>query len=72
MQVGLVLPMADSDGPGADRLPQIRRLAEVAEAGGIDSLWLYDHLIFRGLEADLDTLRKQVDREGLREPDETP
>jgi probable F420-dependent oxidoreductase len=52
MQVGLVLPMAEADGPGADRWPTIRRLARLAEAGGIDSLWLYDHLIFRGLEAD--------------------
>ena len=51
MRIGLVLPMAEADGPGADRWPQIRRLATVAEDGGIDSLWLYDHLIFRGLEA---------------------
>jgi len=43
--------MAEADGPGADRWPQIRRLAQLAEQGGIDSLWLYDHLIFRGLEA---------------------
>ena len=51
MRIGLVLPMAEADGPGADRWPQIRRLAVAAEQGGIDSLWLYDHLIFRGLEA---------------------
>jgi FMNH2-dependent dimethyl sulfone monooxygenase len=51
MQIGLVLPMSEADGPGADRWPQVRRLATHAEAGGIDSLWLYDHLVFRGLEA---------------------
>ncbi len=48
MQIGLVLPMAEADGPGAGRWPQIRTLAQRAEAGGIDSLWLYDHFIFRG------------------------
>jgi|SRR5918993_1478811 probable F420-dependent oxidoreductase len=48
MQIGLVLPMAEPDGPGAGRWPQIKRLAQLAEAGGIDSLWLYDHFLFRG------------------------
>ena len=28
--------------------PRSEQLAQLAEAGGIDSLWLYDHLIFRG------------------------
>lgn len=49
MKIGLVLPMAESDGPGAGDWPQVRKLALMAEAGGIDSLWVYDHLIFRGL-----------------------
>jgi alkanesulfonate monooxygenase SsuD/methylene tetrahydromethanopterin reductase-like flavin-dependent oxidoreductase (luciferase family) len=39
--------MADADGPGASAWPRIRKLAQHAEAGGIDSLWVYDHLIFR-------------------------
>ncbi len=47
MQIGVVLPMNESDGPGAGAWPRIRQLALFAEAGGIDSLWLYDHLIFR-------------------------
>jgi len=47
MKIGLVLPMNDADGPGAGGWPRIRTLAQLAEAGGIDSLWLYDHLIFR-------------------------
>jgi probable F420-dependent oxidoreductase len=47
MKIGLVLPMADADGPGASAWPRIKKLARHAEAGGIDSLWIYDHLIFR-------------------------
>jgi probable F420-dependent oxidoreductase len=47
MKIGIVLPMAEADGPGAGAWPQIRRLAQFAEAGGIDSLWVYDHLVFR-------------------------
>ncbi len=47
MKIGIVLPMAEADGPGAGGWPQIRRLAQLAEAGGIDSLWVYDHLVFR-------------------------
>ena len=47
MKIGMVLPMNEADGPGAGRWPHIRRLALLAEAGGIDSLWVYDHLVFR-------------------------
>ena len=47
MKIGLVLPMAEADGPGAGTWPRIRELALLAEAGGIDSLWVYDHLVFR-------------------------
>ena len=43
----MVLPMDEADGPGAGRWPRIRQLALLAEAGGIDSLWVYDHLVFR-------------------------
>jgi probable F420-dependent oxidoreductase len=47
MKVGIVLPMNDADSPGAGRWPRIRELARFAEAGGIDSVWVYDHLVFR-------------------------
>ncbi len=47
MKIGIVLPMNDSDGPGAVGWPRIRQLARFAETGGIDSLWVYDHFIFR-------------------------
>ncbi len=47
MKIGMVLPMCEADGPGAGAWPRIRQLAQFAEAGGLDSLWVYDHLIFR-------------------------
>ncbi len=47
MKIGLILPMNESDGPGASTWPRVRAVARHAEAGGIDSLWVYDHLIFR-------------------------
>ena len=47
MKVGIILPMNDADSPGAGAWPRIRDLARFAEAGGVDSLWVYDHLIFR-------------------------
>lgn len=39
--------MNESDGTGASRWPRIRDLVRRAEAGGIDSLWVYDHLLSR-------------------------
>jgi probable F420-dependent oxidoreductase len=47
MKIGMVLPMNEVDGPGAGTWHGIRALALLAEAGGLDSLWAYDHLIFR-------------------------
>ncbi|HEY3334714.1 MAG TPA: LLM class flavin-dependent oxidoreductase [Candidatus Limnocylindrales bacterium] len=47
MKIGLVLPMSDADGPGAGAWPRLKKLARLAETGGIDSLWLYDHLVMR-------------------------
>jgi len=47
VKIGLILPMNEVDGPGAGAWSRIRELALLAEAGGIDSLWVYDHLIFR-------------------------
>jgi probable F420-dependent oxidoreductase len=52
MKIGLVLPMSDADGPGAGSWPRLKQLAQLADAGGIDSLWLYDHLIFRMADED--------------------
>jgi probable F420-dependent oxidoreductase len=47
MQIGIVLPMTESDGPGAGRWISIREIGRHAEARGLDSLWAYDHLLFR-------------------------
>ncbi len=47
MKVGLILPMSDDEGLGAPSWPTIRDLARRAEAGGADSVWVYDHLLFR-------------------------
>ncbi len=49
MRVGLVLPIADEDGPDgvAPSYAEIRDLAQAAEAGGLDSIWVFDHLLFR-------------------------
>ncbi|MEI7744541.1 MAG: LLM class flavin-dependent oxidoreductase [Chloroflexota bacterium] len=47
MKIGAILPMNDSDGPGASGWPVIRALARHADEAGLDSLWVYDHLVFR-------------------------
>ena len=47
MKIGVLLPLNDADGPGGSRWPTIREVALAAEAGGLDSLWAYDHLLFR-------------------------
>lgn len=47
MKIGIVLPQGSSDGPGATAWTRIRDLARHAEAVGLDSLWAYDHLVFR-------------------------
>jgi probable F420-dependent oxidoreductase len=47
MKIGALLPLTDLDGPGGSRWPTIRELAVTAEQAGLDSLWAYDHLLFR-------------------------
>ena len=47
MKVGLLLPIADDDVARIPSWATIVELARRAEAGGIDSLWIYDHLLFR-------------------------
>ncbi len=47
MKIGIVLPQGSSDGPGAIAWTRIRDIARHAEAVGLDSVWAYDHLIFR-------------------------
>lgn len=46
MKVGVVLPIADED----DRQPgwrEIREIALITEQAGLDSVWVFDHLLYR-------------------------
>lgn len=48
MRIGVVLPISQDDGMTAPpTYPEIRAVAVAAEAAGFDSLWVYDHLLFR-------------------------
>lgn len=53
MEVGVVLPIGEEDdltaasGRRAPRFAEIRALAQQIEAAGFDSVWIYDHLLFR-------------------------
>jgi probable F420-dependent oxidoreductase len=58
MKVGIILPMNESDTPGASTWPRVQKLARYAETGGIDSLWVYDHLIFRFPDEDEDGIHE--------------
>ena len=46
MKIGIVLPIED-EGRGAVPYPVVREMAQGAEAGGLDSVWVYDHLLYR-------------------------
>src|SRR5262245_31025205 len=46
MQVGLILPLGDEPGPGVPgTYVEISAMARDVEAAGLDSIWVYDHLI---------------------------
>jgi probable F420-dependent oxidoreductase len=48
MRVGVVMPIAEGDATsGAPSYAEIRALARQAEAADFDSIWVYDHLLFR-------------------------
>jgi alkanesulfonate monooxygenase SsuD/methylene tetrahydromethanopterin reductase-like flavin-dependent oxidoreductase (luciferase family) len=48
MRIGVVLPIAQEDGmDGTPSYREIREIAVGAEAAGFDSIWVYDHLLFR-------------------------
>ena len=47
MRVGIVLPIEEAPDGTTVAYRVIRAMAVAAEAGGLDSLWVYDHLIFR-------------------------
>jgi alkanesulfonate monooxygenase SsuD/methylene tetrahydromethanopterin reductase-like flavin-dependent oxidoreductase (luciferase family) len=46
MRVGLILPLGDEPGPGVPAtFSDICAMAQDAESGGLDSVWVYDHLL---------------------------
>jgi probable F420-dependent oxidoreductase len=48
MRVGLMLPLGDEPVPGVpDRFSEINALALEVEAAGLDSVWLYDHVLMQ-------------------------
>jgi alkanesulfonate monooxygenase SsuD/methylene tetrahydromethanopterin reductase-like flavin-dependent oxidoreductase (luciferase family) len=48
MRIGIVLPISEDDGQdGVPDYPLIREMAVGAEAAGLDSVWVFDHLLFR-------------------------
>jgi alkanesulfonate monooxygenase SsuD/methylene tetrahydromethanopterin reductase-like flavin-dependent oxidoreductase (luciferase family) len=53
VKFGVTLPMSQDD--GAERMPsyaEIRAVARAAEDAGLDSVWGYDHLVFRDDDGD--------------------
>ncbi|GAA1575187.1 MULTISPECIES: LLM class flavin-dependent oxidoreductase [Kribbella] len=49
MKVGVMLPLGAGDGPGGG-MPgwrDVRAVAEAAEQGGLDSVWIADHFLYR-------------------------
>jgi probable F420-dependent oxidoreductase len=48
MRVGVVLPIGEEDGEtGIPSYAQIRSVAVAAETAGFDSVWVFDHLLYR-------------------------
>jgi alkanesulfonate monooxygenase SsuD/methylene tetrahydromethanopterin reductase-like flavin-dependent oxidoreductase (luciferase family) len=48
MKVGIVLPIAQEDAaPGVPSYAEIRAVAQATEAQGLDSVWVFDHLLYR-------------------------
>ena len=47
MRIGIVLPIEEGADGTAPPYAVIREMAVAAETGGLDSLWVYDHLLFR-------------------------
>jgi len=48
LEIGIVLPISEADGEhGTPAYSLIREIAVGAEAAGLDSVWVFDHLLFR-------------------------
>ena len=47
MKIGMALPIAEDDAGRMAGYAEMRAMALRAEAAGFDSVWVYDHLLFR-------------------------
>ena len=47
MKIGLMLPLAEDEHGQAASWAELRARAEQAEGAGLDSIWVYDHLLHR-------------------------
>ena len=48
MKVGAVMPIAEAELAGRTATyTELRQIAQAAEGAGLDSIWVYDHLLFR-------------------------
>ena len=47
MRIGIVLPIEEAPDGTPSSYAAIRKMAVAAEAGGLDSVWVYDHLLLR-------------------------
>jgi alkanesulfonate monooxygenase SsuD/methylene tetrahydromethanopterin reductase-like flavin-dependent oxidoreductase (luciferase family) len=55
MKIGAMLPLGAGDGPdgGMPSWKDVRAVAEAAEQGGLDSVWIADHFLYRDPEGQI-------------------
>ncbi|MFI5691787.1 LLM class flavin-dependent oxidoreductase [Kribbella sp. NPDC051586] len=55
MKIGVMLPLGAGDGPdgGMPGWKDVRAVAEAAEEGGLDSVWIADHFLYRDPEGQI-------------------
>ena len=55
MKIGVMLPLGAGDGPdgGMPGWKDVRAVAEAADEGGLDSVWLADHFLYRDPEGQI-------------------
>ncbi|MFN2135005.1 MAG: LLM class flavin-dependent oxidoreductase [Candidatus Promineifilaceae bacterium] len=47
MKIGLVIHHAEDSSGGPPSYAEMRAMAQTADSGGLDSIWIFDHLLFR-------------------------
>lgn len=74
MRIGIVLPIGQEEAmaaaPSYREIRGIREIAMGAEAGGLDSVWVYDHLLYRfdGETTGMSVAAILASRAGSRKP----